>query len=286
MSTQFELSDTDRKIFVEQIVQVGLAALQSRAKGGHKESEEATRKEAEAVVQAAYSSSTNQHELMLKIGKMVRKLDPYAAVNSFMQQRPLLLRLHDVENAITQRDRALLQSVLKRGAEPAGLIQAIDEVMKANSMAKKYKALEQDLLLVQLPPVINKLQIAMALKATAEQLFHTCTEEIPKMTHCLTQLALAPAIRAHITACLVHLPSGTTTEAGVNVRHDLAKDPSQATATKIHCEALLRIVMTLVMSARECGEVMQERKHVVGSIVSVLRPPAAPVASIGITIVQ
>ena len=281
MSTNFELSSADRELFVEQIVQVGLAALQSRARGGNKESEAATRKEAEQVVQAAYASCSTPQELKLKIGKMVRKLDPYAAVNTFLQNRPLLLRLLDSDNLVIQRDKALLQAVLKREREPSGLVQALDEVMKANSLAKKYKALEADVLLVKLAPVLGKLQGAVRTDA-AEQLYRTCMEEVPKIMQGLSQLALTPAIRAHVTACLAHLPhDASSAVAGAASAAAFKQDPAQLEAVNSHCEALLRVVMTLVVSARECGE-EQESKQGVCSVLSVLRPAAAPVLNVGI----
>jgi len=212
---------------------------------------------------------------MLKISKMARKLDPHAAVLSFLQNRPLLQRLVEVNNALTQRDKPLLQSILQRGTEPSGLIQAIDEVMKANSLAKKYQVLAADLLLVRMAPAAEKLQEVLR-GGSAEQLLRTCTEEIPKLTQCLTQLALAPAVRAQITSCLLQIPSG----GGIAGE----QDPTGVAATRIHCEALLRIVMTLVMSARDCRGAQDGSRGIGSGIVSVVRAPAAPISSVGVAL--
>ena len=233
MSANFELSAEDRELYVEKIVQVGLAALQSRAKGGHKESEAATRKEAEQVVQAAYTSCSTTHELKLKIGKMVRKLDPYAAVNTFQQNRPLLMRLLDSDNPVIQRDKALLQTVLRRDPEPSGLVQALDEVMKANSLAEKYKALEAEVLLVKLAPALQKIQ-GVAWGGAADLLSRVCAEELPKITQGLTQLALTPAIRAHIAACLTHLRVDTGGAVNSSAAAALKQDPAKLAVNGRH----------------------------------------------------
>ena len=277
MSVQWELSSADRELYVEQIVQVGLVALQSRGRGGHQESEASTRKEAEQVVQVAYASSSTPQELMLKISKMVRKLDPYAAVNSFQQNRPLLQRLLEANNPIIQRDKVMLQVVLGRGSEPSVLVQVIDEVMKANSLAKKYKALEADTLLVKLVPLLENVRGAVSV-GSADLLFRVCTEEVPKIMQCLSQLALTPAIRAHIATCLVHLSGDTVASASA-----LEQNPVKLAVVNIQCETLLRIVMTLIVSARECAA-EQSTKQGVCSVISVLRPAAAPVLNVGIPI--
>lgn len=241
----FELSHEDRQTYIEQIVQVGLMALQSRARSGAKESESATRKEAEQVVQSTYESSANSQELTLKINKMIKKLDPYTAVNIFLHNRALLVRLNLLDHPLLRRDKAVVQSLINRGKDPKVLAQAMEEVLKANALAKAYKNHEADVLHT-LAPVAEKLQ--WALYGDFEQLLRICAAEIPKIVNGLNELALSPAIKSMIHAFADKLPNANTNLMSIS------REAASIATMKDHCESLVRLAITLAASSREMTE--------------------------------
>lgn len=128
----FALSEETRGIYVKQICQAGATALRIRGREVTRESEATTCKEAEALVQHTYSSSLSHEDMLYKITKMVKKLDPFTHVCAFLNNRPLLTRI--VDNPLMQRDRAILQSIISKGEDASILVQCMDEVMKVGAI--------------------------------------------------------------------------------------------------------------------------------------------------------
>jgi hypothetical protein len=167
----FPLSVEIQRAYVEQITQAGLTAMRIRGCEVSSESESKTRQEAEGLVQGTYSQSKSFEEMLGKITKMVKKLDPFTQANTFLLNRPLLARLVSAAHPhpLVQRDPALpglMAGILQKGEDAATLVMHMDEVLKANSLVKAYRLQEAETLL-GLAPRIDKLYGAAVVYSTA-----------------------------------------------------------------------------------------------------------------------
>ena len=218
MSAKFALDDVDRNLYVEQIVAVGLAALETRARGGSKESEASTRREAESVVQASYITSTSVEDLKSKIYKMAKKLDPHTVITTYLQSHTLVRRLVQSKNPVFHRELAVMERVLGKGHEATALLSAFSDVKKVNSVVKAYNALQKEVLR-DLTACTQKLDAALRMyaqpgsinnnngRASAQHMSLVFSEVLPKVTEGLHKLALTPATHGCIAAPLQALSS-------------------------------------------------------------------------------
>jgi hypothetical protein len=155
----FPLSAELHRAYVEQITQAGLTAMRIRGCEVSSDSESKTRQEAEGLVQGTYSQCKSSEDMLVKITKMVKKLDPFTQVNTFLLNRPLLTRLVSANHQLVQRDPSLVTSVLKKGEDAATLVMHMDEILKANSLVKAYRLQEAEIL-AGLTPRVEKLYSA------------------------------------------------------------------------------------------------------------------------------
>ena len=209
MSAKFALKDAERNAYVEQIVAVGLAALETRARGGSKESEASTRREAESVVQATYITCMSAEDLRAKIAKMTKKLDPYTVITTYLQNRPLVQRLVQTKNPMLHREAAILENVLSKGTEVGTLLSMFSDLKKANSVVKAYTALQKDVVR-ELSACAHKLDAALRMHAQpgtgagngTQHLSRVLVDVLPQIAERLQKLALPPAALGCIAAPL------------------------------------------------------------------------------------
>lgn len=191
---RFALSDKERMAYVDSIATIGMAAIEARGRGAPKGAAAATRKEAAAVVDAAVQAASSAEDLRLRVAKMARKLDPQTAVTTFLQQRSLLQRAVTMPGL--QRERPLLEQVLARGEDRAVLVQALDEVKKANSIAVKALRALEIVAVTNLRTMAAKVEgIARAATPGAARALADLATRIDTE---LQNLALAPAMRAFL----------------------------------------------------------------------------------------